>query len=245
LIDDIQFLAGKESTQEEFFHTFNSLYDAHRQIVITSDRPPRELKDLEERLVSRFSWGLVADIHPPDFETRAAILRRKAERENLVIPDEVILLIAERIRSNVRVLEGSLVRLSARASLGKVQITLELAEDFLKDLMSPGAAANLRPEDILACVARRFDMGADVIRGKRRTSRIVLPRQIGMYLTKRLTGAPYAEIGAFYGGRDHTTVLYGCEKIDRLRADDPDLDRQLVDLTEQLKAPRGEGRARS
>lgn len=235
LIDDIQFLAGKESTQEEFFHTFNTLYDSHKQIVIISDRPPRELQDLEERLVSRFNWGLVTDMNAPDFETRAAILRRKADQEDLVITDDVIYLIATRITNNVRELEGSLIRLSAFASLTGSAITTDLAEEFLKDLMDDQVEQRVEIPDITKVVAHHFGLSVDALKSKRRTSAIAHARQVAMYLCRKLTGASLMEVGRRFGGRDHTTVLYACDKIDQAQSRDGDLRQVLEDLVRKIK----------
>ncbi len=235
LIDDIQFLAGKESTQEEFFHTFNSLYDTHKQIVITSDRPPRDLPDVEDRLVSRFNWGLVTDILPPDFETRVAILRRKAEREQFVISDEILHLVAQRISNNIRELEGSLIRLSALASLTGSAITSDLAEEFLSDLMRSRDSERLEITEIQKAVSRQYDVSIEALRGKRRTNRIAFPRQVGMYLCKRLTNSSLVEIGRQFGGRDHSTVLYACEKIDTRKKSDPALEADLAKLVAKLR----------
>jgi chromosomal replication initiator protein len=243
LIDDIQFLSGKEGTQEEFFHTFNTLYEANKQIVITSDRAPKELKNLEERLVSRFNWGLVSDIGKPDYETRVAILRRKAELEEASIPDDVIMLVAERITTNVRELEGSLVRLFALASLTGSQITAELAEDLLRDLMNKQVARPVDVADVLRVVSKHFGVSIEALRSKRRTSSLAFARQVGMYLAKLLTGSSLAEIGAQLGGRDHTTVLYACDKIENLRASDPELERTLDQLVGTLRPDHSSGRA--
>jgi len=234
LIDDIQFLAGKESTQEEFFHTFNTLYDAHKQIVITSDRPPRELRDLEERLVSRFNWGLVSDIQSPDFETRVAILRRKAEVERIAIPDDVLLLLAERITKNVRELEGSLVRLSALASLTGRVIDQGLCVEFLRDLLDQHEDRVVDMPQITKAVGKRFGVTVDAIKSKRRTSAIAKPRQVAMFLVKKLTGASLSEIGNYFA-RDHTTVLYACDKVETLRASDGELQRTLDELIHELR----------
>jgi chromosomal replication initiator protein len=236
LIDDIQFLARKESTQEEFFHTFNTLHDSQKQIVITSDRPPAELQDLEGRLVSRFNWGLVTDIQPPDYETRVAILRRKAERDKITIPADVLSLIAERVTNNVRVLEGSLVRLSALASLTGSVINVELAEESLRDLLGSRAARRVDIADIQAAVARYYNVSVEALQGKRRTSGIAFPRQVAMYLAKRLTRAPLVEIGKRFGHRDHTTVMYACTKIEALVKQDATLD-QAIDLITQKLLP--------
>ena len=220
LIDDIQFMSGKESTQEEFFHTFNSLYDSNKQVVVTSDRAPKDIPDLEERLISRFNWGLVTDIQPPDLETRVAILRRKTERSGLNIPDAVVFFIAENIRSNIRELEGSLVRLSALASLTGSSITIELARDVLGDYIRGQQQRVPDVHEIQKVVATYFELPPESLRGKRRTSNVALARQVAMYLTKQLTTLTLVEIGRRFGNRDHSTVLYACTRInERLSAD--------------------------
>ena len=212
LIDDVQFLRGKESTQEEFFHTFNALYEAHRQIVLTSDRPPKKIQGLEERLVSRFEWGLVTDIQAPDFETRIAILRKKAEIDKLSIPDEVINLIATSVTSNIRELEGSLVRLLAFSSLTGSQITTDLAKEVLRDFLGDGQK---QPSvgKIQQVVAHLFGVPPDSLKQKRRTSQIALARQVAMYIAREITDLSLERIGEAFGGRDHTTVLHAHRKI--------------------------------
>ena len=222
LIDDIQFLAGKESTQEEFFHTFNALRDAHKQIVVTADKPPKDIPMLEERLTSRFNQGLVADIQQPDLETRIAILRKRCQQDGdgLSLPDDVLLLIADRIRGNVRDLEGCLVRLMAVASLTRREVTLELAEEVLQHYVNP-EPDQLTPERVIALVSERFAVRSDALFGQRRTRSVALPRQAAMYLLRQLTDLSLVEIGRTFGGRDHTTVLYACEKIARQIASDP------------------------
>ncbi|HTM57600.1 MAG TPA: chromosomal replication initiator protein DnaA [Candidatus Udaeobacter sp.] len=222
LIDDIQFLAGKESTQEEFFHTFNALRDAHKQIVVTADKPPKDIPMLEERLTSRFNQGLVTDIQQPDIETRIAILRKRCRQDGdgLSLPDDVLLLIADRIRGNVRDLEGCLVRLMAVASLAQREATIELAEEVLQHYVNP-EPDRLTPERIVSLVSERFTVKTDALFGQRRTRSIALPRQVAMYLMRQLTDLSLAEIGRTFGGRDHTTVLYACEKVARQIASDP------------------------
>ncbi|BAS25862.1 chromosomal replication initiator protein DnaA [Limnochorda pilosa] len=230
LVDDIQFVAGKESTQEEFFHTFNALYEAGRQIVISSDRPPKEIPTLEERLRSRFEWGLTADIQPPDFETRTAILRRKALAENLHLPDEVLNYIASQVDSNIRELEGALIKVVATASLRSCPVTLEVAAEALKDLVR---SAQPRPTTIAAiqrAVADYFGLTVDDLVSKRRTRNVTMPRQIAMFLARELTDASLPRIGEEFGGRDHTTVIHACEKIRAEQGMDPSLARALQEI---------------
>jgi len=214
LIDDIQFLAGKESTQEEFFYTFNALRDAHKQVVVTADKPPKDIPMLEERLTSRFNQGLLTDIKQPDLETRIAILRNRFEQEGegLVLPEDVLLLIADRIRSNIRELEGCLVRLMAVASLTHQDITLDLAEEVLAQYVTP-EPDRMTPERILLTVGDKFGIQGEALCGKRRTRTVALPRQVAMYLTRQLTDLSLVEIGRMFGGRDHSTVLYACDKV--------------------------------
>jgi chromosomal replication initiator protein len=212
LIDDIQFLRGKDSTQEEFFHTFNTLHQAQRQIVITSDRPPKEVDGLEERLISRFGWGLVADIQPPDLETRSAILRKFAEYQGTTLQDDVALLIAQNVKSNIRDLEGCLTRLLALARNHQATLDLEFAERGLDDFLRSQRRA-LSPRRILEVVSQVYELGLDDLRSKTRTNAIALPRQVAMYLMREHTGLSFSDIGRDLGNRDHTTVMYGHEKI--------------------------------
>ena len=216
LIDDVQFLAGKESTQEEFFYTFNALRDCHKQVVVTADKAPKDIAGLEERLISRFNQGLIADIKQPDLETRIAILRNRCELEGAGMrpQDDVLLLIADRVRGNVRDLEGCLVRLLAVASLTHQDITLELAEDVLMQYVN-AEPDHLTPERIVSAVCDRFGVKAEAVLGQRRTQVIALPRQVAMYLLRQLTDLSLMEIGRVFGGRDHTTVIYACDKIGR------------------------------
>lgn len=214
LIDDIQFLGGKESSQEEFFHTFNALYDYHKQIVVSSDRPPKELPSLEERLISRFEWGLVTDIQPPDLETRIAILRKKAETEEMAVPDDVILFIANQIKSNIRELEGALIRIVAFSSLTGSQITVDLAENILKDVLPKGTQKKqITLELIQQVVARHFNLDVKDMKSKKRTNAVALPRQVAMYLARDLTDYSFPAIGEAFGGRDHATVIHAYQKI--------------------------------
>ncbi len=211
-IDDIHFIAGKESTQEEFFHTFNTLYDAHKQIIFSSDRPPKEISNLQERLVSRFSWGLTTDIQPPDLETRVAILKKKIERESVSVPDEVIFFIAQLIKTNIRELEGALIRTIAYSLLEEKPITLELVKEVLKDLLKEPKKL-ITVDFIQRCVAEEFGISLPDLKTKRRNKTIVLPRQVAMYLSRELTDLSLPEIGGFFGGKDHTTVLHSYNKI--------------------------------
>jgi chromosomal replication initiator protein len=230
LIDDVQFLAGKESTQEEFFHTFNTLYDGGKQVVLTSDRAPRDLQDLEERLISRFSWGLVCDIQPPDLETRIAILRYKAEGDGIKLPDDVIFAMAEMIRTNVRELEGSLTRLQALADLSRSAITFDLMKDALSEYIRDAAVRALDVNEIQAEVAKQFDVPVESLRGKRRTNTLARARQVAMYLTKEHTTLTLVEIGRRFGNRDHSTVLHALSKIRTLRDQDPEMKALLERL---------------
>ncbi|MHB9095229.1 MAG: chromosomal replication initiator protein DnaA [Eubacteriales bacterium] len=213
LVDDIQFLAGKERTQEEFFHTFNALYEANKQIIISSDRPPKEIPTLEDRLRSRFEWGLITDIQPPDLETRIAILRKKAKLENLQISNDVITYIADHIHSNIRELEGALVRVMAYSSLNHSQITNDLACEALKDILPAKKPKLISIELIQKVVAEYFNLRMDDFKTKRRTRSVAYPRQIAMYLSRELTDNSLPKIGEEFGGRDHTTVMHAHEKI--------------------------------
>ena len=215
LIDDIQFIIGKESTQEEFFHTFNALYEAKKQIIISSDRPPREIETLEDRLRSRFEWGLLADIQSPDYETRIAILRKKQELDGYSVSDDVIEYIASNIKSNIRELEGALNKIIAYANLEKREINIDLAEQVLRDIISPNEKKVITPEFIIDTVADHFDITPSDIVGSKRSSKIVFPRQIAMYLCREMLDAPLTGIGKMMGDRDHTTVMHGIEKIEK------------------------------
>ncbi len=214
LIDDIQFLANKERTQEEFFHTFNELHGANKQIVMTSDRPPRQIPTLEDRLRSRFEWGMIADVQLPDFETRVAILKKKAEQSKAFVPNPVLNLIAEKICSNIRELEGALTRVLAHASLQKKSITMELSQEALAGIMPEAGGQGIDIRRIQEIVCEYFSMTAKDLLGSRRDQRIVRPRQVAMYLCKEITGASYPEIGTQFGGKDHTTVIHACRKVE-------------------------------
>ena len=233
LIDDVQFLAGKERTQEEFFHTFNTLHESMKQIVIASDRPPKELPDFEDRLRSRFEWGLVVDIQPPDLETKVAILQKKAEMEQTVLPTEVALFIAGNVRTNVRELEGALVRLIAWCSLHGVEITLPTAQQCLKQFIDT-QVRKITIEAIQRAVAEQFGMRVAELKQKKNSRQIVVPRQIAMYLAKQLTEASLPEIGRQFGGKHHTTVMHSIAKIDGQRRTDKDLNRTVNKLMETL-----------
>ena len=232
LIDDIQFLAGKERTQEEFFHTFNALYDAQKQIVITSDCPPRSIPTLEDRLRSRFEWGLIADIQPPDLETKIAILRKKAEADGAVLPDDVALFIATKSTQNIRELEGSLIRVVAFASMSGRELTLDLAKDTLKDLLVSESPA-ITVESIQKLVANHYNLKVTELKSKNNSQQISFPRQVAMYLCKRMTGTSLPEIGRRFGGKHHSTVIHAIQKIEKKRTDERDFDR-LVDSFVQL-----------
>ena len=235
LIDDIQFLVQKERTQEEFIHTFNALHESLKQIVIASDRPPKELAEFEDRLRSRFEWGLIADIQPPDLETKVAILQKKADQERVTLPTDVALFIASNIRSNVRELEGALIRLVAHSSLIGAEITLPYTQQVLKNFID-SQARKVTIESIQKAVAEQFGLRLVEIKAKNNSRSIVYPRQIAMYLAKHLTEASLPEIGRQFGGKHHTTVLHSVEKIEGVRKDDKDLNRLLNKLTEQLGA---------
>ncbi|MGI6095939.1 MAG: chromosomal replication initiator protein DnaA, partial [Lachnospiraceae bacterium] len=215
LIDDIQFIIGKESTQEEFFHTFNTLHGAKKQIIISSDKPPKDIEILEDRLRSRFEWGLIADISSPDYETRMAILKKKEELDGFNVDDKVIEYIAKNIKSNIRELEGSLNKIVAYANLEKKEITIELAEQVLKDIISPNEKKEITASYITTIVAEHFDIAAEDIRGHKRSAKIVLPRQIVMYLCREMTNLTLTQIGDFLGGKDHSTVMSGIKKIEQ------------------------------
>ena len=232
LIDDIQFIAGKESTQEEFFHTFNSLHGQDKQIVITSDRPPKALVTLEERLRSRFECGLAADIQPPDFETRVAILRSKSERMGRHIPADIIETIARRVQSNIRELEGSLTRVLALSDLSNLPLNVKLVDLALADLMPK--PSNIEPEDVMSQVAGAFGVSVDNLKGADRRQEVVLPRQIAMYLLREDANYSLPKIGEALGGRDHTTVMYACQKVTDLLERDDKLRRQVIKIREQI-----------
>ena len=232
LIDDIQFIAGKESTQEEFFHTFNTLHGQEKQIVVSSDRPPKALVTLEDRLRSRFEWGLAADIQPPDFETRVAVLRSKAERSGRVVPGEFLETIARRVQSNIRELEGALTRIQAFADLSGLPLTGQLVDTALADLLP--RRSEVQPADILRRVAQVFSIPVDRMLGRDRSREVALPRQVAMYLLRQEANCSLPQIGETLGGRDHTTVMYACQKVEDLLERDDRLRRQVIEVKEQL-----------
>jgi chromosomal replication initiator protein len=234
LVDDIQFIAGKDRTQEEFFHIFNALHDAQKQIVISSDCPPRQIPTLEERLHSRFEWGLIADIQPPDIETKVAILRKKAEAERVEIPENVSLFIASKVRTNIRELEGSLIRLIAYASLTGRDIDLALAQETLKDLLHTEEKP-ITIEMIQKFVADHFNVKLTELKAKNNAKSVAEPRQIAMYLTKTLTKASLPEIGKEFGGKHHSTVIHSVRKIDGLRKRDPEFDRLINSFVQAFR----------
>ncbi len=233
LIDDIQFLAGKEQTQEEFFHTFNALHENNRQIVISSDRPPKEIPTLEDRLRSRFEWGLITDIQPPDLETRIAILKKIVETKEIHIPDEILQYIATKIDNNIRELEGALIRILAYASLSKVSITMQLAEEALKNIISV-RKRNISVQEVIRTTAQHFNVTPEEIIAKKRTQHIALVRQAAMYLCRELTDLSLPRIGEEFGGRDHTTVLHACKKIEKDIQIDKDFKNKLEMIKQEL-----------
>ena len=233
LIDDIQFISGKERTQEEFFHTFNDLYEARKQIVVSSDAAPKEIPDLEERLRSRFEWGLIADIQPPDFETRVAILKKKAEIERVRLPDDVAYLIASRIKANIREIEGSLTRMIAFCSLSGRDMSVELAQEVLADLWGEEERV-ITMEHIQRKVAEFFGIKLSDMRAKNRTKSVAFPRQVAMYLSRQLTHASLSDIGRAFGGKDHTTVIHAVSKLQALLQEDPKLKQTIDSLTQGI-----------
>lgn len=235
LIDDIQFLAGKEQTQEEFFHTFNALHEESKQIVISSDRPPKEIPTLEDRLRSRFEWGLITDITPPDLETRIAILRKKAKAEGLDISNEVMIYIANQIDTNIRELEGALIRVVAYSSLINKDINADLAADALKDIIPTSKPKTITISDIQQVVGQYFHVKLEDFKAKKRTKSVAFPRQIAMYLSRELTDFSLPKIGDEFGGRDHTTVIHAHEKISKLLDNDPNIQKDIQEIKERLK----------
>lgn len=235
LIDDIQFIAGKESTQEEFFHTFNTLHGQNKQIVMTSDRPPKAMVTLEERLRSRFEWGLTADIQPPDYETRVAILRSKADQASYKLPDQIIEIIAHRFQSNIRELEGALTRVVAYADLRGVPLDEELVDSALADMMLQ--TKEVDPKRIIETIANEFNVTTEEMKSRSRKHRLALPRQVAMYILREEADISFPQIGEILGGRDHTTVIYGCEKINDLMETDDSLRKKIIKIREGLYGP--------
>jgi len=233
LIDDIQFIAGKERTQEEFFHTFNALYESHKQIIVTSDKFPKDIPGLEERLRSRFEWGLIADIQPPDVETKLAILKMKAEQNSINLPEDVALFLANSICNNVRELEGYLIRIGAYASLTAIPVSLEMARDVLKDILVE-RNRELSVEEIIKRVCIHFNMKISDMKSAKRLKAVVLPRQIAMYLSRQLTSSSYPEIGDRFGGKDHSTIIHAIRKIEKLMVEDFQLRTTIENLRKEL-----------
>jgi chromosomal replication initiator protein len=236
LVDDIQFLSGKVQTQEEFFHTFNTLHNANKQIVITSDLPPKQLQDFEDRMRSRFEWGLITDVQPPDLETRIAILRKKTVQERLVAPPEVLEYIASKIATNIRELEGALIRVTAFASLNRQPVDLAITEAVLKDLLPNEAGPEITAAQIMGASAQYFGVTVDDLCGSSRSRVLVTARQIAMYLCRELTDLSLPKIGQAFGGRDHTTVMHADRKIRQLMAERRSLFNQVTDLTSRIKS---------
>lgn len=241
LIDDIQFLAGKERTQEEFFHTFNALHESSRQLIISSDRPPRDIPTLEDRLRSRFEWGLIADIQPPDYETRIAILRKKAELDAIDLPDEVVQYIAQRISSNIRELEGALSRLRAHAQMSRVPLSIELATEVLRQILPQTRVRPITIPAIQRAVADFFGIRVEEMKAKRRTKGVAFPRQVAMYLSRELTDASLPRIGEEFGGRDHTTVMHACDRVKAAVSQDTHLAAGLKSLVDNFRIERPSG----
>ena len=234
LMDDVQFMAGKERTQEEFFHTFNTLYNGQKQIVISSDCPPREIPTLEERLHSRFEWGLIADLEPPDLETKVAILKRKADLDGIDLPDDIAIYIAGKVKSNVRELEGSLVRLVAISSMKGVPLSKLLAQEAMKNILDAERPAGLTMEHIARTVASHYKMTVEELKSKNNSRAVSMPRQVAMYLCKRLTRHSFPEIGREFGGKHHTTVMHSVDKIGSLDRDDRNFHREVKELIDNL-----------
>ena len=235
LIDDIQFIAGKEGTQEEFFHTFNALHDANKQIILSSDRPPKEIPTLEDRLRSRFEWGLIADIQVPDFETRMAILKKKADLERLNVPNEVMVYVATKIKSNIRELEGALIRIVAYSSLTNREVSVDLASEALKDIISKKQGKSITIESIQDIVSSYFNLRVEDFKSQRRTRNVAYPRQIAMYLSRKLTDMSLPKIGEEFGGRDHTTVIHAHDKITKDIENNEDFKEKVNKIILDLK----------
>jgi chromosomal replication initiator protein len=234
LIDDIQFIAGKERTQEEFFHTFNALYESNKQIILSSDRPPKEIPTLEDRLRSRFEWGLIADIQVPDFETRIAILNKKSDVENLNIPNEVMVYIATKIKSNIRELEGALIRIVAYSSLTNREISVDLASEALRDIFSSRQTQAINIPLIQDVVSSYYNLRVEDLKAARKTRNVAFPRQVAMYLSRKLTDNSLPKIGEEFGGRDHTTVIHAYDKISTALKSDENLQNAVNEITKRL-----------
>jgi chromosomal replication initiator protein len=234
-VDDIQFIAGKESTQEEFFHTFNTLHESNKQIIISSDRPPKEIPTLEDRLRSRFEWGLIADIQPPDLETRVAILRKKAEQEKIQVDDEILLFIAQRIQSNIRELEGALIRILAYSTLNNNRLDIDIADEALKDIISNNTPRVITPTLIMEVVSNYYNIRIDDFKSKKRNRAISYPRQVAMYLCRELTDLSLPKIGEEFGGRDHTTVIHAYDKISADITNDPEVSKTVSQIRKELE----------
>ncbi len=236
LVDDIQFIARKERTQEEFFHTFNTLYQARKQIVLTSDCPPKKIPTIAEQLRSRFEWGLIADIQPPDLETRIAILKKKADMQRIDLPDEMAIYIAGQIKSNIRELEGCLSKLKAYSRFHKHQMTPELAKRVLKDIFDAPSSRNVTIELVQQVVANHYQVTLSDMKSSTRNRRVTLPRQIAMYLSRELTNRSLFDIGRDFGGRDHTTVMHACKKVEKSQMRDIALKENIMHIRELIQA---------
>ena len=234
LIDDIQFIAGEERTQGEFFHTFNALYEANKQIIVSSDKPPKDINTLEDRLRSRFEWGLIADIAPPDLETRIAILRKKAQMEKLDVPDDVMVYIADKVASNIRELEGALNRVIAYSTLTEHTIDVDMAIEALKDMFNNSKTVVINSKTIQEAVSRYFHLKTDELKSKKRSRDVSFPRQIAMYLCREMTDMSLPKIGDDFGGRDHTTVMHACDKIKSDAESSAELRRTIEDIKKNI-----------
>jgi len=239
LIDDIHFLGGQVKTQEQFFHTFNHLFDLHKQIILCSDRPPQDIPDIEERLISRFEWGLVVDIQPPDRETRIAILRREAEYSGITVPDEIVLFIAERIKSNIRKLEGALIQVASYSSLTGTELNLQTAELVLSGIVEDEMEKIITIDQIQRKLSDYYDIRLADMKSSRRPKAIAFPRQLAMYLSRSMTGRSLSEIGEAFGGRDHTTVIHACQKIGQQLSCDKQLSATLSHLEKEIRQAHG------
>lgn len=234
LIDDIQFIGDKERTQEEFFHTFNTLYESNKQIVVSSDRPPKEIQQLEDRLISRFEWGLIADIQPPDFETRIAILKKKAQLENIEIPNDVMVFMAKQIQSNIRELEGALIKVAAYSTFIDTDITVDMAQEALKDILRQNAKREINAQFIEEVVSKRYNIKISDMKSKKRTKNFTVPRQVAMYLCRELTDMSLPKIGDEFGGKDHTTVIHSCDKISKEIKNDSEMRSTIESIKKEI-----------